>query len=107
MPPPRRGRAGIDPAMIPGSCWSLSAMPTGTLKTKSTAVTRLTPRGARFKHLASVELELGAGQPHVPGDQDALDLAGPLADLEHLGIPIVPGHGELLDEPVAPVDLDG
>src|SRR6266480_4056739 len=52
-------------------------------------------------------LELGAGEAQVAGDQHPLDLAGPLADLQDLGVPVVPGHRRLVHEPVPPVDLNG
>src|SRR5439155_15463081 len=50
-------------------------------------------------------LLFGAGQPEVPRDQHALDLAGPFPDLQNLRVPVEPRHRELLDETVPTVDL--
>src|SRR5688500_7163907 len=52
-------------------------------------------------------LQVGVGQAQVPGDQDPLDPVGSLPDLQHLGVPVVPGHRELLDVSVRAVDLEG
>src|SRR4051812_48282104 len=50
---------------------------------------------------------LAGSKPQVPGDQHQLDLRCPLADLEHLRIPVVAGHPELVDVPEAAEDLRG
>src|SRR5262245_36298487 len=47
----------------------------------------------------------GHRQAEVAGDDQALDLAGALADLEDLGVPVLARHRRLVDEPVAPEDL--
>src|SRR5947209_7673273 len=52
-------------------------------------------------------LQLGAGETELAGDQQALDLARPLPDLQDLRVAVEPGDGGLLHEAVAAVDLDG
>src|SRR5574341_2000554 len=44
---------------------------------------------------------------HLAGDDEALDLGGPLADLAQLHVTEVPLHGEVPQIAVASVDLDG
>src|SRR4051812_40191762 len=56
---------------------------------------------------AGAKLQLGAGEAQVAGDEEALDLGGSLADLEHLRVAVEPRHRELLHEAVSAVDLDG
>src|SRR5438552_13510977 len=46
------------------------------------------------------------GKPQVAGDDPPHDLAGPLADLQDLRVPVVAGHRELLHVAVPTVDLD-
>src|ERR687898_3530234 len=47
------------------------------------------------------------GQAQIAGDDQALDLAGALADLQDLGVPVLPGDQGLVHEPVAPEHLGG
>src|SRR5205823_768234 len=56
-------------------------------------------------HAAPSILQSRLGQPQVPRQDPAHDLAGPLADLQDLRVAVVASDRELLDEPVRPVDL--
>ena len=47
------------------------------------------------------------GRPRLAADDQALDLAGALADLEDLGVAVVAGDRRLVHEPVAAEDLGG
>src|SRR5919106_6009635 len=86
---------------------SQSATSTSFVGRKSILVTRVTSTRKRCKHTGEPGLQFGVGEPQVPGDQDPLDLVGSLPDLQDLGVPVVPGHGELFDVSVRAVDLEG
>src|SRR5436309_485327 len=49
-------------------------------------------------------LPVGFREAEVPGDDPSHDLAGPLPDLQDLGIPVIPRHGEILHVAVPAVD---
>src|SRR5450759_591662 len=70
------------------------------------------PKGVRAAatitaSVATVGLQDLVRTKQVARDQDALHLAGSLADLVDLDVAIETGHRRLLHEPHAAVDLDG